>query len=251
MQLIAVEAKWAEFASWTAETLGARTDSTYWLDRSYSLSSEAGKPSVTAYIVMRKAQQAVDRMSSSEALDLANQARLMPHNSDRDLALSHIRLAQAHSLVRDSLQSRSAIERAYQLVAKADALGDDESADTIGKHCTRSYVQLHEGFCRLRLGEPDRAIDILLHTLEAWPTNYRQDEAVGRAWLACAYAATGNSRDAGLQGLATLEAAVAVESVRAMRTLGQLSVTLRELPACPESDRFQAAYRFAARSRRM
>ncbi len=136
-----------------------------------------------------------------------------------------IRQAQGHALCGDQSRSLTAIKAAHKLINHATGLGADD-ADTIGHHCTHAYLQAHEGYCLLRLGQVRAAARALEDALDGWPVNYRQDEALTRSWLALSYAATNRLAEAGAEGSRALSLAAATASARAMRALGQLHARL-------------------------
>ncbi|WP_433259355.1 hypothetical protein ACQPYK_49970 (plasmid) [Streptosporangium sp. CA-135522] len=220
--LLGVEARWAEFASWTAENLGSGDEAAFWLGHSLSLAREGNDASIEAYALMRQAQRAAERRNAQEARELASAAGATAGASDRDRALSAVRLAQGHALAGDGRSCLRALQMAYKLVERADESGADDDPATIGHHCVRAYVQAHEGYCQLFLGQPANAVDLLVEALGSWPTNLRQDEQLARAWLALAYAADGHLAEAADQGSAALALTAASGSVRVIRALRAL-----------------------------
>ncbi|WP_433527923.1 helix-turn-helix domain-containing protein [Micromonospora sp. CA-263727] len=67
-ELRRVEARWAEFASWTADNLGDARDASYWLRHALSLSHQADDDQMISYVLMRQAQHAVERRDPDSAL---------------------------------------------------------------------------------------------------------------------------------------------------------------------------------------
>ncbi len=224
--LLGVEARWAEFASWTAANLGTAADSAYWLDRALQLSQEAADGSMTAYILMRQAQTAIERRDAAAARRLAGRAVDMGHGGPRDRALSALRLAQALALAGNATGSEEALRDASRLVDEADDFGADDDPGTIGRHCQQAYVQAHRGHCLLLLGNFAQAARTLEDTLGSWPQELRQDEQLTRAWLALAYADSGRVAEAGTTGAELLALNASRGSVRVVRHLRQLDRSL-------------------------
>ncbi|MGC4855997.1 helix-turn-helix domain-containing protein, partial [Micromonospora sp. DT4] len=216
--LLAVEARWAEFGSWTADNLGDATAATHWLNQALGLARRAGDQRMAAYVLMRQAQQAADRLDGAQAAALAGTAEALVELTDRDRALCLIRQAQGHALRGDQTRSLAAIKAAHRLIDRAADIGADDP-DTIGRHCTLAYLRAHEGYCLLRLGQVDAAAHALEDVLDGWPADYRQDEALTRAWLALSYVAADRLADAGTEGSRALALTAATSSARAMRTL--------------------------------
>jgi hypothetical protein len=249
--LLAVEARWAEFASWTADTLGDRRPAAFWLDRALALARRAGDGPVAAYVQMRQAQQAADRLDGNQTTALAKRSAATAALTDRDRALCAIREAQGHALRGDRPTCATAIKTAYRLVARADDTDVDADPRTIGRHCVRPYVQAHEAYCQLRLGHAADAVSILEEILPGWPTEYRQDEGLARAWLALSYAAANRTAEAGIEGSRALALTTETWSARTLRTLGQLDARLATTRESAEATRFRTAFSITVAANRM
>jgi tetratricopeptide (TPR) repeat protein len=244
-RLLAVEARWAEFGSWAADNLGNATAATHWLDRALGLAHRAADKRMAAYVLMRQAQQAADRLDGDQAAALAATAESLMPLTDRDRALCLIRQAQGHALQGDQTRSLAALNAAHRLVGRAAEVGEDDP-DTIGRHCTLAYLRAYEGYCLLRLGLVGPAARTLKEILEGWPTDYRQDEALTRAWLALAYAAAGQLTEASTEGSHALTLTATTNSARAMRPLHQLHVRLAGQTASDEALKFNSAFSLVA-----
>ncbi|MFK3980572.1 hypothetical protein ACI2K4_09385 [Micromonospora sp. NPDC050397] len=244
--LLAVEARWAEFGSWTADNLGDATAATHWLDQALGLARRAGDQRMAAYVLMRQAQQ----LDSAQAAALAGTAEALVALTDRDRGLCLIRQAQGHALRGDQMRSLAAIKAAHRLIDHAADVGTDDP-DTIGRHCTLAYLRAHEGYCLLRLGRAEVAARALEEVLNGWPVDYRQDEALTRAWLALSYATAGRLVEAGMEGSRALTLTAATSSARAMRTLGQLHARLAGRTTSVEVAGFRDAFSLVASTVRL
>ncbi len=249
--LLGVEARWAEFASWTADNVGDRHAAAFWLDRALTFGRRADDGPLVAYVFMRQAQQAADHLDGARAVGLAETASATAALTDRDRALCAIRQAQGHALGANRDACAAAIKTAYRLVARADDTGADEDPHTIGRHCGRPYVQAHEAYCQLRLGHPADAVSILEGILTGWPADYRQDEGLARAWLALSYAAANRPAEAGVEGSRALALTAVTWSARTMRALGQLDARLAITSSTAEVRQFRTAFSIAAATNRM
>jgi tetratricopeptide (TPR) repeat protein len=250
--LLAVEARWAEFASWTADNIGDHQAASFWLDRALGLARQAAHGPMTAYVVMRQAQEAADRHDGAKAAALAATAAATAALSDRDRALCAIREAQGHALRGDRRACSTAIKTAYRLIARAGTSGPlNDDPDTIGTHCGLPYVRAHEAYCALRLGRALDAVQILEDVLGSWPQDLRQDEALARAWLAHAYLATHRLAEAGVEADRALALTTTTFSARTTRILAQLDVRLATTPGISEVERFRAAFSLATLARTM
>ena len=250
--LLAVEARWVEFASWTADNIGDHQAAVYWLDRALSLARQAAHAPMTAYAIMRQAQQAADRLDGARAAALAATAAATAALMDRDRALCAVRQAQGHALQGDRHACSTAIKTAYRLIVRAGASGHaDDDPDTIGAHCSLPYVRAHEAYCALRLGRAPDAVGILEDVLGSWPQELRQDEALARAWLAQSYWATHRLAEAGAEAGRALALTTTTFSARTIRILAQLDVRLATTAGISEVERFRAAFSIATLTRTM
>ncbi len=250
--LLAVEARWAEFASWTADNIGDHQAASFWLERALGLARQAAHAPMTAYVVMRQAQQAADRHDGARAAALATTAAATAALSDRDRALCAIRQAQGHALQGDRHACSTTIKTAYRLIARAGASGPaDDDPDTIGAHCSLPYVRAHEAYCALRLGRAPDAVRILEDVLGSWPQDLRQDEALARAWLAQAYLTAHRLAEAGAEAGRALALTTTTFSARTVRILAQLDARLAATPGIGEVERFRVAFSVATLTRTM
>jgi transcriptional regulator with XRE-family HTH domain len=245
--LLRVEACWAEFASWTAENLGSGEDAAFWLGHSLDLARQAGDAPMQAYVLMRQAQRAAERRDAQGARDLAAGARAIETASERDRALSAVRLAHGHALAGDSRLCSKALQAAHQLVEHAEDCGANDDPATIGHHCIPAYVQAHEAYCLLLLGRPAEATPRLREALVSWPTDFRQDAQLARAWLALAYAADGRLAEAAAEGTSVLASTATGGSARVLRALQTLDRRLATGTGSPtEVTQFRSALALTA-----
>ncbi|WP_346535598.1 hypothetical protein [Micromonospora sp. DPT] len=241
-ELLRVESRWAEFASWTADNLGDSQDAGYWLRQALSMAREADDGTMATYILMRQAQRAVEQRNAARALALADGATSSTGMAPRDRALCAIRSAEASALAGQRVRCHSALQRAHTLVAAAE---DPDDPDTIGRHCVPAYVVAHEGHCQLLLGQPEQAVTVLENVLRTWPAAYRQDEGLARTWLATAYAMLGRVDEAAEQGDHALTLALDAGSVRLTRALSRVDQQLAPHHGAPQAQRFRARYALA------
>lgn len=240
--LLGVEARWAEFTSWTADNLGRGQEADYWLRRSLSVAGQAGDRVIAGYVLMRQAQRAVERRDAATATALAESASRRAGAAPRDLALCAVREAQGAALAGDRGRCASALRTAYRLVDQADSTDDGQESEPIGHHCVRPYVAAHEGYCQLALGLARDASTTLETILNGWSPRYRQDEGLARSWLASAYALTGRVEEAAAQGERVLDLATASGSVRMIRALRPVDVELAPHRTQPQAKKFRTRY---------
>jgi hypothetical protein len=237
--LLQVEARWAEFTSWTADNLGDTYNAGYWLLEALSLAREAQDRSLSAYVIMRQAQRAADDRDPARAVALAQSAMRQSSATARDRALCAIRYAQGSALAGDVKACGDALRQAHRLVAAA---ADGQDADTIGRHCIPAYVTAHEGYCLLVLGQPRKAADVLEDVLLKWPAPYRQDEGLARTWLAYAYAGDRRVEQAVDQADQALSLAVQAGSARMAHALARVDAQLAPHATVPGVRQFRTRY---------
>jgi hypothetical protein len=245
-ELQRVEARWAEFASWTADNLGDGQDASYWLRRSLSLARDAGDDRMVCYVLMRQAQRAAECDDVPRALILAQASTRGPGLAARDRALCAVRQAQASALAGRGTECWNALRHAQQLAATAE---DHDDPEVIGQHCGPAYVTAHAGQCHLLLGKPGRAAGILEEILRDWPSTYRQDEGMTRSWLATAYALLSRIEEAAEQADKVLTLAAETGSIRLTQALRRVDGELASYRSDPAVHVFRARYALATQAR--
>ncbi|HEV7656399.1 MAG TPA: hypothetical protein VGP36_16925 [Mycobacteriales bacterium] len=181
--LLAVGARYAEFAGWLHQDAGNPSSATDWNRQALELAHGAGSPLLVSYVLMRQSNQAGGVGDVVRTRALADAAlRLAPHPLLRALALRQV--ARAHALEGDAAGCERALDAARAEVVDP---GDDEVRSLAG-YCTPAYIEMEAADCWLLLGRPQRAVPILEAALPGWPVDYRRDQGVHLARLASAYA---------------------------------------------------------------
>ncbi|MEE1820970.1 hypothetical protein PUR61_01955 [Streptomyces sp. BE20] len=240
VSLMSLEARWAEFASWTADTMGDPQRATFWLDRALLLAQHADDPALASYVLMRQAQGAVERGNAAAAISLAGRAWQSAGDSARDRALCAVRQAEAYAVAGDGRGSRRAAAEAGRLVEQAERIGAAGDPGAIGLHCVPAYVRAQEAHCLVLLNDHRGAVPVLEEVLADWPDGLRQDGLLARVRLATCLVEIGRADEAGAAGQQVLTANIAVGSGRVHRALvelAQLAGSLASRPAELESFR--------------
>jgi tetratricopeptide (TPR) repeat protein len=162
-------------------------------------------------------------------------------------ALSAVREAQGHAVLRNRRACVHKLDEAHELIERG-ASAHDPWWNNTGTHCTHNYVRAYEGECWLQLREPQRAIGCFEQALASWPGIYRAEEALQRARLAIAHAANNDPDQAAHEGRRTLEIHRAAPSSRALVELDRLDQRLARWPLVADVQSFHD--RFAAARRR-
>ena len=234
--LAAADAHWSEFMSWVCDN-GGFQDGQMWLSRAYTRSVEAGAPTLTAYILMRQSQQALDGGDAATALSLSRKALLTDGLPPRTQALCMTRLAESLALTGDN-ESLTLIGAAEQ---RAQAAGD-QPADLISRHCDDRYVNATRARCCYLLGNEDEATTILRDILRDERPAEPLDRGMWMSFLAAGYSQSDPERaaDAAIRALA---AARAAQSARLTRALLPTAILLRRHRKHETVARFLDEYR--------
>lgn len=229
-QLCGVRGRWLEFASWVADNEGRSADAAELLEQASSLAEEADDPGLAGYLLMRRAQRAIEHGNSEWATALASPSARCGRLPPRTQALCLVRTAQAHAMVGDAISVHKSLTRAQQLLDR----GDHQEADAaLAGHCTPAYIHAHEAHCALLLGDSRAAVSAYRAVLGEWPDAQRLDEGLFRAHLAVALDHAGMADEADAEGRQALRLGVQTGSRRTIATLGSATSrgSTRPIPA--------------------
>lgn len=222
VRMLVTEARWTEFLSWIEANGRGFAQADPLLDRAYGLAVEAQDKHLSAYMLMRMSQQALDALDGRRGVGLARQARNLDQLPPRTSALCLVREAEGHALEGDAVACHASIEQALRLVGAAP-----DSASELAGHCTAHYVWACEARCRQILGDSRIAAQSYEEVLADCPHDARLDEGLWRADLAAAYLDDGEPERAATEGLAALRVASVTSSARTVRAVSTLLPRLR------------------------
>jgi transcriptional regulator with XRE-family HTH domain len=223
-ELVAVGARYAEFAGWLHQDAGHPGAATHWTRQALELAHAAGSPVLVPYVLMRLSHQAAAAGDAARTSALAEAAlRPAPHPLLRALALRQV--ARGHALAGDAAGCERALDAARAAVVAGSEPGPE--LRSLAGYCTPAYVELEAADCWLRLGRPRRAIALLEATLPTWPAAQRRDRGVHLARLASAYTACDEPEKA---RAAAVEAAVLAEQTGSARIAAELARPSRPQP---------------------
>jgi hypothetical protein len=241
--LLATQAQWAELTGWLCDDLGLRAEGELWLGRAAEMAVEAGDSPMLAYVLARKAQRAVlFGGSSHSAVQLADAARRYAGATPLTCAFAAVITATGHATGGDTDRARKEIDAARDLVAR------HHPSDGLGGFCSPGYVWAQEGECWLRLGQPQRAAEVLDQALRQWPAAYEREKGLVLARLAAAFLASGDPDCAGQAALAAADAADRTGSARIFADVVDVAAGLERCGQQPAADQLLA--RLAPSSRR-
>ena len=232
------DARWSEFMSWICDNDGS-TDGGQWLSRAYRRAVEAGDPALTAYVLMRNSQRALDAGDIRTGLHLTRQALQDPHLPPKIDALCRARLAEALALVGDDDSLKLAADARQRA-----ACAGEHPADTVAAHCDHRYLAATHARCRHLLGDHRSAARMLKEVLDDALSDSPLNTGMWLAYLADSCRPTDPEKAADT-GTRALTVAQYCGSVRILRALLPLALALRHHRSLPPVERFLTAHRTA------
>jgi tetratricopeptide (TPR) repeat protein len=219
--LLHVEAQWAELAAFLSADMDDSQDRDGWTKRALWLALEAGDADAIACVRMRQGQWATDDGDGRRAVAQHEQTVRVAGTCEQTRARCALRGAMAHALTGDAVTCQRWLEDAYSLAENAD-----EPDPAWVPTATPLEVRATEARCWLAL-DPHKAIPLYDSALRDWPTMRLRARGVHQARLALAYAATGESDRAKIEGRRALAINQSTKSATARRELRRLGKLLR------------------------
>jgi hypothetical protein len=238
IDLLRVEARWAEFASWLSNDAGDWRGRDSWADRALRLAREAGYPNMVAWILLWRSRWATEEHDARHAVAFARAAAGTADASHRIRALCALKEAHGHALAGDVLACERSLADARDLL---DHDTDDDPWDGLGhRNVTPPYILADEARCWLWL-RPRKAMVLFEEASRLWPNDCASHYSVHQARLALACAAGNAPERAAAEGLKALNIACATGSAFTMRELRRLN---RQLAGCdaPAAGDFREAF---------
>jgi tetratricopeptide (TPR) repeat protein len=207
---------------------------------------EIDEPRLTAYVLMRKANIALDAGKPDRAVGLTEAAlRNAAQVPPRTRALILGQRGRALASLGEASDCAKAIDRAHHEVSQPD-----DVATELTLYCTPSYVAMEAAACWSQLGKHDSAITVYETSLRSWPDEYRRDHGLCLTRLAGAYAGREDVARACTTGRQAIEVVRSATSGRALRELQRLRVRLapwrRDAEVSDLSERIRALIQPAA-----
>ncbi|MFD0566217.1 helix-turn-helix domain-containing protein [Kitasatospora saccharophila] len=236
LNLMQVQAEYAEFCSWLFQDGGDHRAAQYWADRAVDWSTSAGDHDLTVYITARKAQLAGDMRESLDAVDLADAAQRIAPPQSRLMALGAVYGAHGHALLGDELACQRAYDQALELVSVPSETGANR-----GHWLNAAYVEAQRARSWAVLGQYEAAATGFDQAIRALPASFRRDRGVYLARSAGAQLhATGPERAAATASEA-LSIASGTGSARIFAELASLDGKLQPWSAVAEVAEFREA----------
>lgn len=216
-KLFEVGAMFAELAGWLSDDTGDPTEGRRWTDRALDLAHASGSPSVTGYILMRKAQQATEEGHGARAVGLARSAtRLELPRRVRAAAL--LQQAHGHALEGDEAEVHRAADQANEALEGGAEYPMPEPFELAG-FCGPAYVAAQRGLAMRRLGRFGDAAAAFDDALSKWPGGYTREHGLHLARKATVMAADRQFSVAARVGRRALRVARTASSARTLTEL--------------------------------
>lgn len=182
--------RFAEYAGWMSQEAGSDEGALWWTTRAVALAQRGGDRDLAGYALVRHALVAMYQQDATATVSLAQRAqdsRLRP----RIRGLAAQREAQGHALAGDRDSCRRALERAADLLSRADR----DDAPSLGMS-TVDPVALVTGWCLYDLGRYTEAAVALRRALDEVPPGAFRTHARFAARYALALVAAGEVDEA-------------------------------------------------------
>ncbi|MGW1412133.1 DNA-binding protein [Streptomyces sp. NPDC002403] len=234
-RLLELETRYEELAGWLAQDSGDDRAAYGHTARALDTSHITGDHALTAYILGRKAQLAIDTGHATDALGLAAAARRTARPGSRLEVIAVMHQAHAHAVLGEEPDSLRNYDTALALL---DASDDD---GVWGSWLDVPYIHTARARSYAALGRYDQAADGFQSALAALPPTYRRDRGVYLARAARAHAGTGDHVRAAEIGLQAVGIAAETGSARIIGQLDKLDQALAAVPREPGVTDFRAA----------
>ena len=216
--LFEIGSMFAELAGWLADDVGNLEQGAAWTDQALDWAHASGNQDVIAYVLMRKAQRAVNSGDGPLAVGLAGASVQLDGVSCRIRAASLIHQGLGHATESNETAAMAAFEQAHTLLSatpKDCGRGDLDLAS----FCVGPYVLAQRGVCLTRLGHYREAVSDFDAALGTWPSKYRRERGLHLSRKAVALAAAGDIEEAIDVGRDAIQVVKAVGSARAIGEL--------------------------------
>nr|WP_318211913.1 DNA-binding protein [Streptomyces sp. SJL17-1] len=234
-KLLALETRFEEPAGWLAQDIGDVRTAHGHTARALDTSHVTGDTDLTAYVLGRKAQLAVDTGHPADALGLASAARRTARPGSRLEVIAVLHEAHAHAILGDGDEANRRYDTAFRLLGRADADG------VWGSWLDAAYVSTARARSLAALGAYEEAAVGFDRAIAALPATYRRDRGVYLARAARAHAEYGDIGLAARIGIQATDIAAETGSARIIGQLDRLDRTLAFAPREEGVAEFRAA----------
>ncbi|MFF3068152.1 helix-turn-helix domain-containing protein [Kitasatospora sp. NPDC057904] len=194
-RLLALAARYAEYAGWMAQEAGDDDAALSWTARAVELAEAGGDHHLASYALVRRALITFYAGDAAQTVQLVEPARnggLPP----RIRGLAAQREAQGHALAGHRDACLRSLDRARELLARADA-EEGTGSPALGTTSLVDPAAMVTGWCLFDLGRPDQAAEVLDREYPRIPVHAIRSRARYGIRRALAHAAGGRPEHAG------------------------------------------------------
>jgi hypothetical protein len=222
--MLLLAARFAEYAGWMAQELGAERAALWWTDKAVELAAAAGDTDLAAYALVRRGLIALCDHDARTTVELARQAQADTGVAARIRGLAAQREAQGHALAGDYDCCRQALDRAAALLA--GPAEDGPGGPVIGPSNGLDQAVVATGWCLHDLGRAGEAAEIIAGQLALLPQSAHRARARYATRLALSHATAGDIDQACSVVAGILPDLAAVDSATIRIDLDSLTRTL-------------------------
>ncbi|MFF1791126.1 helix-turn-helix domain-containing protein [Kitasatospora sp. NPDC058243] len=188
-RLLVLAARFAEYAGWMAQEAGDNPSALRWTARAVDLAEAGGDRDLASYALVRRALVAFYAGDATQTVQLVGPAQtsgLPP----RIRGLAAQREAQGHALAGDHTACLRSLDRARDLLAKAE-VEDGGGTPVLGTTNLADPASMVTGWCLYDLGRPGPAAEVLDREYPRIPAQAVRSRARYGLRRALAHAAAG------------------------------------------------------------
>ncbi|MGH3547238.1 MAG: hypothetical protein ACRDQU_03755 [Pseudonocardiaceae bacterium] len=238
-QLLYVGARYAEFAGWIYQDTGALNSAMQMSSIALDFAQEAGDETLISYILMRRSNIATDAKRPDLALKLADAAlNMATHLPPRYCAVALRQRAQSFAQLAQPDDCAHTLEGAFKFAERSV-----DSEKDLAQYCTPEYVEMEAAHCWIELGQADKAIGTLQHSLAEWKPEFRRDLGLCLSRLAVAHASSDQIDNALIVADRSLKIVRDTKSFRTESQLARIPGILTKRGAEDEARRFDRKIR--------
>lgn len=215
--------RYNEFTGWLHQDAGELDKAMSFSDRAMDFALETDSAHNASYVLMRKANIAIDQGRPDRALGLTEAAlRACDRLPSRTHALILSQRARAHAALRQSSDCLRAIDGAREVIQQMH-----DNDDELAPYCNPSYIEMEAATCSNLMGMYDAAIPVYERSLARWSDDgLRRDRGVCLTRLTAAHVGRGDIERACVTGRQAIEVVKVATSSRAVDELLRMRTRL-------------------------
>lgn len=235
-ELLALTARYAEYAGWMTQEAGDDRAAMWWTDQSVELAEAGGDRRLGAYALVRRAVVDLYRHDARRTIEVAQLAR-QNAITDHIRGWAALHEAQGHALAGDHDASMRTLDLAREHLNAAQP----ESGPSLGSTNLSDPVSMVAGWCLHDLGRARAAGEVLDREVEALPEQALRSRARYGIRRALSHATAGEIEHACALTADALPIVDAVSSATVLNDLRKLSQLLARHHRVPAVQALQPA----------